>query len=181
MEVKAHRNPTEVLKPGEQSLNLPPSFVASEHSTILRRRFLSVRFVRRNHLDTLFFKFRIEWVRVISLIANQSLRPFRGKNFSESCLDKGDFMRASRRRVDGERKTIAACHRHALRNFAPLGLSHSKSPFLATTNVPSIKHSDKSRSPRSFRSCASASSTLRKEPSLTHCLKGRGQVGEGAE
>jgi hypothetical protein len=88
-------------------------------------------------------------------------------------------MRASRRRVDGERKTRAICHRHELRTFAPLGLSHSESPFLATTNVPSIKHSDKSKSPRSLRSCARASSTRRSVPSLTHCWNLRWQVWYG--
>ena len=179
MNVKAHRNPSEVLKPGEQSLYLPPALVTPERSAILRCSFLSVGFVRRNHINTLLCQLFIQRVRVVSLIANQSLRPFQGKNFSESCLDKGDFMRASRRRVDGDRKTMAVCHRHELRTFAPLGLSHSESPFLATTNVPSIKHSDKSKSPRSLRSCARASSTLRSVPSLTHCWNLRWQVWYG--
>jgi hypothetical protein len=181
MEVEAHRNSTKVLKPSKQSLNLPPSLVASKRSAVLRRCFLPVRLMRRDHLDTLLFERCVERVRIISLITNQSLRPFMGKNLSESCLDKGDFMRASRRRVDGERKTIAVCHRHELRTFAPLGLSHSKSPFLATTNVPSIKHSDKSKSPRSLRSCASASSTRRSMPSLTHCWNLRWQVWYGGK
>jgi len=179
MKVKAHRNPTEVLKPGEQPLNLPPPLVTPERSAVLRRSFLSVRLMRRNHLNTLLFEFCVERVGVISLIANQSFRRFSGKNLSESFSDKGDFMRRSRRRVNGDRKTIAVCQRHELRTFAPLGLSHSKSPFLATTNVPSIKHSDKSRSPRSFRSWARASSTWRSVPSLTHCWNRRWQVWYG--
>jgi len=181
MKVKAHRNPSEILKPSEQSLNLPPSLVASERSAILSGGFLPIRLVRRDHLNTLLCQFFIQRVGVVSLIANQSLRPFSGKNFSESCLDKGDFMRASRRRVDGDRKTIAVCQRHELRTFAPLGLSHSESPFLAATNVPSIKHSDKSKSPRSLRSWASASSTLRNVPSLTHCWNLRWQVWYGGK
>jgi hypothetical protein len=137
--------------------------------------------MRRNHLDPLLSEFFIQRVRVLSLIANQSLRSFIGKNLSESFSDQGDFMRRSRRRVDGERKTRAVCHRHELRAFAPLGLSHSESPFLATTNVPSIKHSDRSRSPRSLRSCARASSTLRHVPSRTHCWKRRWQVWYGGK
>jgi hypothetical protein len=80
-------------------------------------------------------------------------------------------MRRSRRRVNGDRKTKAVCHRHELRTFAPLGLSHPAAPFLATTNVPSMKHSDRSRSPRTLRSAAIASSTLRSVPSRTHCWK----------
>ena len=181
MEVEAHRNPTEVLQPGKQSFNLPPSLVAPERSTILRRRFLPVRLVGRDHLNTLLPEFCVKRVRVLSFVANQSLRPFQGKNLSESCLDKGDFMRRSRRRVDGERKTKAVCHRHELRTFAPLGLSHSESPFFATMKVASIKHSDKSSSPRVRRSLARASSTLRKVPSRTHCWNRRWQVWYGGK
>src|SRR5512132_642112 len=138
MEVKAHRNPAKVLKPREQPLDLPAPLITPQRSAILRLGFRSVRFVRRNHLDALLLEFFVKRVGVIRLIANQSLRLFIGKNFSESCLDRGDFMRASRRRVYGERKTIAVCHRHELRTLAPLGLSHSEAPFLATTNVPSM-------------------------------------------
>ena len=170
MKIKAHRNSSKVLKPREQPFDLPTAFVAAQDSTVLCRRFLPVRLMRRNHLDALLLKFCVERVTIIGFVANQSLRLFMGKNLSESFSDKGDFMRASRRRVNGERKTIAVCHRHELRTFAPLGLSHSESPFLATTNVPSIKHSDKSRSPRSLRSCARASSPLRNVPSLTDPL-----------
>ena len=100
---------------------------------------------------------------------------------SESCLDKGDFMRRSRRRVDGERKTSAVCQRHELRTFAPLGLSHSESPFLATMKVASMKHSDKSSSPRVRRSSAKASSTLRSVPSRIHCWNLRWQVWYGGK
>jgi hypothetical protein len=39
---------------------------------------------------------------------------------------------------------------HELRTFAPLGLSDFAAPFLATMNVPSIKHSDKSNSAPTF-------------------------------
>src|SRR5262245_29520259 len=63
-------------------------------------------------------------------------------------------MRRSRRCVNGERKTSAVCNCHELHAFAPLGLSHSEPPFLATTNIPSIKHSLRSRSPRARGSSA---------------------------
>src|SRR3712207_7578782 len=43
------------------------------------------------------------------------------------------------------------------RAFAPLGGAHSAPPFLATTKVPSMKHSERSISPRSCRSRARAS------------------------
>lgn len=181
MKVEAHRDPTKVLKPREQSLDLPSSFVAAKFPAVLRRCFLPVRLVRRDHLNALFGQRFIQRVGVVSLVADQSFGSLSGKNLSESFSDKGDFMRRSRRRVDGERKTRAVCHRHELRAFAPLGLSHSESPFLATMNVASMKHSDKSSSPRVRRSSAKASSTLRSVPSRTHCWNLRWQVWYGGK
>jgi hypothetical protein len=105
MEVEAHCDATEVLQPCEQPLDLPPSLVVPERSAVLRRRLLPVRPVRRDQLDALLFEFCIERVGVVSLIPDQPRGPLSGKNFGESAFDKGDFMRRSRRRVDGERKT----------------------------------------------------------------------------
>lgn len=51
---------------------------------------------------------------------------------------------------------MAVCHCHDLRTFAPLGFSHPLAPFLAMTKVPSMKHSVKSRLPRSCRSFTNA-------------------------
>ncbi|MDQ3063765.1 MAG: hypothetical protein M3R14_13035, partial [Acidobacteriota bacterium] len=71
-----------------------------------------------------------------------------------------DFMRRSRFRKDGERKTKAVCHCHEFRTLAPLGLSNFKAPFLAETNVPSMEVSDKSSLPRVRKSSAKVSSTF---------------------
>jgi hypothetical protein len=91
MKVEPHGNTTEVLKPGEQPLNLPPSLVATKGPAILRPSFLPVRFMRRNHLNPLPPKFLIQWVGVISFIPDQSLRSLIGKNFGKSFPDKGDL------------------------------------------------------------------------------------------
>jgi hypothetical protein len=179
MKVEAHRYPPEVMEPREQPLDLPAALVAAELPPVLRPRLLPVLAVRRDQLDALLCQFLVERVGVVSLVAYEAGGPLSGKNFGESTLDKGDLMRASRRRVDGERKTMAVCHRHELRTFAPLGLSHPESPFLATMNVASMKHSDKSSSPRVRRSSARASSTRRSVPSRTHCWNLRWQVWYG--
>jgi hypothetical protein len=94
-------------------------------------------------------------------------------------LDKSDFMRLSTFRVNGDRKTKAVCHCHEFRTLAPLGLSHSEAPFLATIKVPSMKHSDRSSPPRTRRSSAKVSSTCLRVPSLTHAWKRRWQVWYG--
>ena len=177
--IKPSRYAAEVLQPSKQPLNLPSALVPPEHSPVLRRRLYSIRLVRSYHLYALLFKLLVQRVAVVCPVTYESLWLLIGKNFSESFFDKSDFMRRSRRRVYGDRKTVAVCHRHELRTFAPLGLSHCASPFLATTNVPSMKHSDTSKSPRSLRSAARASSMRRRVPSRTHCWNLRWQVWYG--
>ena len=144
MVLVTHQNPTEVLQPREQPLNLPSSLVTTKLSPVLRLRFNAVRFMRRNQLYALLSQFFIKRVRVIRFVANQPLWGIVGKTFDESLPDKSDFMRRSILRVNGERKTRAVCHCHELRTLAPLGLSDFAAPFFAVMNVPSMKHSDKS-------------------------------------
>lgn len=179
MKVEPRSNPTKLLQPREQPFDLPPALIAAQWPPILRRRFLSVRLVRRNQLDALLPKLLVERVRVISLIADQPLGSLGGKTLKESFSDKGDFMRRSTLRVYGEWKTRRVCHCQELRAFTALGLTNSRPPFLATMNVPSIKHSERSISPRVRKSSAKASKTLRNVPSRDHCWNRRWQVWYG--
>jgi hypothetical protein len=172
----SHQNPTEVLQPRKQPLHFPPPLVASQLPPILRLHLLPVALVRRDHLYVERFKLCIQRVRVVRFIADQSLRLLIYEALNESFSDKSDFMRRSRLSVDGDRKTSRVCHCHELRTLAPLGFSDFSAPFLATTNVPSIKHSAKSRSPLWRRSSAKVSKTLTSRPSLTHCWNLRWQV-----
>ena len=73
-------------------------------------------------------------------------------------------------------KTSAICHCHELRTLAPLGFSHPADPFLAMTKVPSMKHSVKSRLPRSFTSSTSFLRIFSNVPERTHSWKRRWQV-----
>jgi hypothetical protein len=88
-------------------------------------------------------------------------------------------MRRSRGNVDGERKTSAVCHCHDFAPFTTFGAAHIESPFLAATNVPSIKHSARSSLPLTRRSSAKASRTLRRTPDLTQLWNLRWQVWYG--
>src|SRR5256714_1046348 len=177
----AHQNPTEVLQPRKQPLDFPAPLVTPQLPPVLRLRLLPVALVWRNHLNRERLQFRIQRVRVVRLVANQSLRLLIDKPLNESFANKGDFMRASRLRVDGDRKTSSVCHCHELRTLAPLGFSDLRPPFLATTKVPSIKHSDKSSSPLWRRSAAKVSKTRSSRPSLTHCWNLRWQVWYGGK
>ena len=71
--------------------------------------------------------------------------------------------------TDGVRKTSAICHWQELRTFAPLGLTHTGPPFLALMNVPSMKHSRRSRPPRTWKSSANVLRTRANVPSRTQC------------
>lgn len=175
----ADHQPAIVAQPGEQPLYLPPAPVASERSAVLGLGTLASSSVRSDHLDALISQPLIERVRVVGSVSNQMLRQGLYEATLKSRLNKGDLMRASRFSVSGERKTSAVCHCHELRALTPLGLSHSRSPFLATTNVPSMKHSLISSPPLCFRSSAKASSTLASVSSLTHDWKRRWQVWYG--
>ena len=172
----AHNNTPEVMHPGKETFNMPSSAIASQDTTILRGRFSSVLLVRGDKFNALSSKDLIQWVTVVGPISNQSLRLILDEAFFESIPDKGDFMRRSRRSVQGDRKTRAICHCHELRTLAPLGLSDTEAPFFATTKVASIKHSLRSNLPRSRRSVASASRILRNTPERTHSWNRRWQV-----
>jgi hypothetical protein len=167
---------TEFVEPCEQALDLPAAFVPAQNAPILRDWLNPTALVRRNHLNAIVCKPFIERITVIGTIPDKSFRSSHGDGLIEGSIDKGDFMWASRSRVHGEWKTCSIRNCHELRTFAPLGLSHFSPPFFATTKVPSIKHSDKSISPRASRSCANASSKRRSVPSLTQALKRRKQV-----
>lgn len=174
--IKTRRHTAEILQPCVEPLDLPSATVAAQLPPVLRLRLLPVRAMRRDQLDAALGEFSVERVGVTSLIANQSFRLFGDKTLNESFADKGGFMRRSRRRVDDEWKTSIVCHHHEFRAFAPLSLTDCAPPFLAVTNVPSMKHSGRSTSPRSRRSSAKASKTMRNVPSLDHCWNLRWQV-----
>jgi hypothetical protein len=164
------------VHPGEQAFNTPSLTVATQSSAVLRFGFRSVESVRSNYFDTILLKFAIERIRVIRSITNESLGSSLKEATLESLSNKGDFMRRSRRKVYGERKTRAVCHCHELSSLAPLGFSDTGAPFFATTKVASMKHSSRLNLPRSSRSLASASSIPRSLPERTHSCRRRWHV-----
>lgn len=177
----AHHNPPKILQPCKQAFDFPAPFVPPQFSLVLRFRSFAVRLVRRNQFDVEFFQLLVQRVGIISFIADHLARSLVGESLADTSLDKSNFVRRSRFRVDGERKTKAVCHCHELRTLAPLGLSDFAAPFLAGTKVPSIKVSDKSSLPRSNKSWANASNTFFSLPSLTHSWNRRWQVWYGGK
>ena len=70
MKVEASSNPPKLLQPRKQPLDFPAALVTAQRSAVLRRGFLPVRFVRRDHLNALLPQLLVERIRVISFITN---------------------------------------------------------------------------------------------------------------
>ncbi len=179
--VEARRDAAEVLQPRVKTFDFPAAAVSAQRPAVLRRGLHAIRLVRCDHLDALCRELTVKRVGVIRAVAYEPSWLRTSETRRKSVSDKGDFMRRSTRRVDGERKTMKVCHHHEFRAFAPLSRTNSVPPFFATMNVPSIKHSVRSSSPRVRRSSAKASSTRLRLPSLTHCWNLRWQVWYGGK
>ena len=162
------RNAAIVLKPSEESLDLPSFSIAPKWSTTLGFRPHSVPFVRGNHLDPKSSKFPVQRVAVISPVTNDPIRTLRKKAPVKRSPDQFHFMRRSAGHVEGVRKTRNVCNCHALGPFPPLSWSNAGAPFLAGAKLPSIKASLMSIPPRLRRSSARATSIFLNTPSLDH-------------
>jgi hypothetical protein len=174
-----NQNPPEVLQPTVQAFDFPTTLEATKRSAILRRGFHANTFVRRDHFNASNSKTFIERIAIIGPVSNEPLRKLPNQTGLQGRFHQRHFMRRSAPHVDGDWKTSAVCHCHDLRTFAPLGLSHPEPPFLATTKVPSMKHSETSSSPRSLRSCARACKSRSTIPVRFHCWNRRWQVWYG--
>ncbi len=174
--VPSGKHALELIKPCESAFDFPAPGVTPQRSPVLGHCFLPVALMRCDQFNTVLCQSLIERITVVGAIPNKSSGSSHGDGFIDGSLDKGDFMWTSRSRVHGEWKTMSVCNNHELRPFAPLGLSHFRPPFFATTKVPSMKHSDKSIFPASCRCRASASSICRMTPAFTQRLKRLKQV-----
>ena len=158
----------EVLKPSEKPFDLPAAPVPTKRSTVLGRCD-SVSPMRSDHLDAPGSERFVQPVAVVGPIADQTFGLLSNEAMLKGGVDEPDLVRGSTLDVTGDRKTRTVCHGHEFRALAPLGLSHTAPPFFATTKVPSMKHSERSNPPRSFKSFANARSTRSHTPVLTQC------------
>ena len=176
--VPACHCPPERVEPGKKPFDFPAATITPQGTTILRCLAFSIAPMWRHHPNPLGSRGVIGRNTVMGTIPNNSSGLSHGDNFIEGSLDRGDLMRAGRIRVQGERKTGSVCNGHEPRTLAPPGLSHFCAPFFATTNVPSMKHSERFMAPRSSGSRASASGMFRNTPVLPHLPNRRQQVDE---
>ena len=142
--------PSVVVKPREESLDLPTPPVPAQRPTILGRGALATSSVRTDQFDSsLAPQPLVQRVAVVGPVADQSIGVVGQESMVERLLNEGDFMRRSTRDPAGDRKTSAVCNCHDLGPLPALRLPDAGAPSLAPAKVPSMKASLMSIPPRS--------------------------------
>src|SRR5579863_6190880 len=170
----ANDDASKVMKPSEQTLDLPATPVTAEHAAVLRRFPAARGIVRRNQLHAeAFANLGIQRIAVVSAVADQALGSFGEETTLDGGCDEFCFMRRSAGHVYGERKTMAVADRHDFAAFAAASRADSRAPFFAELKVASMNDSLRSSFPRSRKSSASFCSSRVSSPDRCHCWKRR--------
>jgi hypothetical protein len=156
--------------PSEEPLDVPPSSIAPQTSTILGLG-LSPRVMRRDHLDPVAAQVIVQLVAVVGAIPDEFFGKVLYESRGERVVDELRFMPLTTRSPDGDRKTMTVCHRHDLGRFAASSDANFKTPLFAPAWVPSMNASVRSILPRSRRSLARAARMRSKTPSRSHFWK----------
>ena len=155
MTFPARDDAAEVVKPGEEPLDFPPSPFTAQRPAILRGR-PTMGVVGRDEFDVVRRgEMLIQLVAVVGAIADQTGRERVDEARRERGVDELDFMRRSAGHVDGERKTMAVANRHDFAALTASSRADGGAPFFAELKLASMKHSLRSSFPRSRRSSAS--------------------------
>src|SRR5947208_14856546 len=108
----ASDQPSKVVKPGKETLDLPASPITAKGSSILSDGF-PVFAVGSDQLNlSLRLESEIEFVAVIGFVPNKSGKSTIDNRCIESFLDEGNFVRGSAVDANGDRKTMAVCDCH---------------------------------------------------------------------
>src|SRR6202521_4094358 len=159
--VVAHDQAPEVTEPGVGAFDNPSPRVAPQGSTVLCRRFLSVRAMGHDQFDTSLPQSFAQRIAVIGFVGDhphrflpRSARMMR-PSYPDRCerrFRECDFPRGCRVKGVSQRDTAACDHHHPLRPLAPLGFSDSAAPFFAGAKLPSKNDSLHFNCWRSFNS-----------------------------
>lgn len=121
---------TEVLQPGEETFDLPAAAVSTELPAILR--LAAAAAIGRDQFDVALRRQpRVEAIRIVRFVADQSDRRFAEELGVEGLLDERDFAGACTCDSNGERKTTAVCDCHDLGPLAFAGGTDAEAPFFA--------------------------------------------------
>jgi len=137
-----------VLHPGEEPFDFPTAAVAAQRAAILRL-LLAVGSVGRDHFNAVLTHLLIQRIRVVGLVADQSLRQLVEEASGQNSLHKLAFGRRSAFDRYGEGKTVARGDSDDFGAFAALGRADREAPFLALAKVASTNASSRRNLPRS--------------------------------
>src|SRR6185436_10462519 len=162
----ANNQSAEVEQPSKEPLNFPTTNITTKRPSVLCGS--TVVPIGCDHLSAVgVHKLFIQSIAVIGFVTDQALGHIRHDALFHGLLHQFHFSRRSAFCPQGDRKTMAVCNAHDLGALAPFGLPNQAPPFLAGTNVPSTKHSLRSKPPASFSCCAKARSILSITPERT--------------
>src|SRR6478735_7127327 len=171
----SHNQAAEVVHPSEQSFHFPAALEPAQRTSVLGNPIgPAAATVRSNHFGAeLLQNLSVQPVTVVRLVSNEPLRQISYEPLLQRFSHQFYFSRASTLCAYGDRKTIAVCNCHDLGALAAFSLSHAEPPFLAGAKLPSTNASVRSKPPRSFKSCATASSTCSRTLERTQFWKRR--------
>jgi hypothetical protein len=130
----------EVLQPGKQPLDFPPSSVSLQPTSILSR-IPSVPAMWSNKFNSVEPQFCVEAVGVVGVLTDQVLRGVRNNQVQQSGHRQRYFMWCRALDVNRNWQPVTICYRHDLCSLAAFRLSDLMSPFLAGARVASINAS----------------------------------------
>src|SRR6266568_6689577 len=108
------------LNPSEEAFDEPAPHVAAEAAAILGRWLAPVGAMRRDHLDAVLAQLLIQWIAVVSAIADQVLRLGFDHVKVEAQLHQTHLMMVRRVRADREGQSMAINNRHDFHAFPAL-------------------------------------------------------------
>ena len=151
----ANNESAKVVQPCKEALNFPASGIPPERATILGGN-PSVAAIGGDKLDSVILShLTVQAIAIVGFVPNEALGHRIHNSFLERGLHQSHLSWRSTLCPNGDGKTMAVCNCHDLGSLAPLGFPDVAPPFLAGTNVPSTKHSFRSKPPSSWRCLAS--------------------------
>src|SRR3972149_8490674 len=144
----AGNEPSRVVQPSKESLDLPAATIATQRAAVLRGRIHAAHVVGSDQLDAVALtQLLIQSFAVIGPVADHFRRDFREEALLEGGFDQFCFMRRSAGDADGERKTMAVDDRHDFTAFSSASRADSRAPFFALLKLASMKGSDRAHLP----------------------------------
>jgi hypothetical protein len=92
--------------------------------------------VRSGQLYATACNFRIQTVRLVGVVSDETLRELPDEPLSERGVHESDFMRRGALNVDGDREPVTIGDGHDLRSLASLRLSYGGSSLLGGGEAP---------------------------------------------